>query len=112
MYAGRIVEAGPAERIFSEPLHPYTQGLLGAIPAATHRRGGLVAIDGTVPELIDPPPACRFAGRCPFTAAACETHDPWLVPPSVPEHEVACFLHVDAERLDVAPSEMPRRRLA
>ncbi|HSJ43983.1 MAG TPA: ABC transporter ATP-binding protein [Euzebyales bacterium] len=92
MYAGRIVEIGPTEQVLAEPLHPYTRGLLAAVPSATHRRGELVAIEGTVPELIDPPPSCRFAGRCPHAAPACERVDPVLAPVA-DGHEVACFLH-------------------
>ena len=107
MYAGRLVEVGPSDAIFTQPLHPYTRGLLGAIPSTTQRRGELVAIEGTVPELIDPPVACRFAGRCPHTAWACEHLDPWLFVPASSEHEVACFLHASAEDLGVDPADMP-----
>jgi oligopeptide/dipeptide ABC transporter ATP-binding protein len=106
MYAGRLVEVGPTDRIFTEPLHPYTRGLLGAIPSARHARGRLVAIEGTVPELIDPPAACRFAPRCTHAAAACARIDPALFAPR-PDHEVACLLHARAEDVGVAPEEMP-----
>ena len=92
MYAGRIVETAATDVIFSDPRHPYTRGLLAAIPAASHERGKLVGISGTVPELIDPPAMCRFAGRCPYEAELCRTTDP--MPASAGEdHEVACFIH-------------------
>jgi oligopeptide/dipeptide ABC transporter ATP-binding protein len=92
MYAGRIAEVAPTDQIFNDPLHPYTRGLLAAVPAASHERGRLVAIQGTVPELIDPPRACRFVGRCPNEAAACSSHEP--TPIAVTDtHEVACFIH-------------------
>jgi oligopeptide/dipeptide ABC transporter ATP-binding protein len=107
MYAGRLVEVGPTHRIFEEPLHPYTRGLLGAVPASGQRRGELVAIEGTVPELVDPPDACRFAGRCPHTAPACERRDPALRAPASPDHAVACFLHESADALGVAPADLP-----
>jgi oligopeptide/dipeptide ABC transporter ATP-binding protein len=92
MYAGRIVEVGPTEQIFKDPLHPYTRGLLNAIPSADHERGRLVVIEGTVPELIDPEPACRFAGRCPHVADVCLARDPRLSDAGV-SHPVACFVH-------------------
>ncbi|HSL10013.1 MAG TPA: oligopeptide/dipeptide ABC transporter ATP-binding protein [Actinomycetota bacterium] len=117
MYAGQLAEVGTTERIFAEPMHPYTRGLLGAIPGRQHRRGTLVAIDGSVPELIDPPPMCRFHTRCPFAAPACSS----FVPPlrrrgadgarsggSGPDgQDVACLIYDDAAELGVDASEMP-----
>ncbi|MGI9647247.1 MAG: oligopeptide/dipeptide ABC transporter ATP-binding protein [Acidimicrobiia bacterium] len=104
MYAGRIAEVATTDQIFEEPHHPYTRGLLAAVPAATHERGRLVAIEGNVPELIDPPAACRFAGRCPYEAAACRSHDPMPVALS-PDHEVACFIdHPPAGATEQLPS--------
>jgi oligopeptide/dipeptide ABC transporter ATP-binding protein len=92
MYAGRIVEMAPTDVLFSDPRHPYTRGLLAAIPAASHQRGKLVGISGNVPELIDPPVMCRFAGRCPHEAELCRSADP--EPAAVGSaHEVACFIH-------------------
>jgi len=103
MYAGRIVEAAPTTSIFSDPHHPYTQGLLAAVPAASHERGRLVAIAGNVPELIDPPDACRFTGRCPFETSACLANEPQ--PAAVNgAHEVACFIHHPLPGADDAPS--------
>ncbi len=92
MYAGQIAEIGESEQIFRDPQHPYTRGLIDAIPSVTHERGRLAAIAGTVPELIDPDPACRFSSRCPFSARVCETTEPSLHVVEG-EHEVACFLH-------------------
>ena len=92
MYAGRIVETAATDVIFSDPRHPYTRGLLAAIPAASHERGKLVGISGTVPELIDPPAMCRFAGRCPYESELCRTADPMPAPVGA-GHEVACFIH-------------------
>jgi oligopeptide/dipeptide ABC transporter ATP-binding protein len=92
MYAGRIAEMGTTDRIFAEPLHPYTRGLLAAIPAAATARGHLAAIEGTVPELVEPPPSCRFAGRCPHEAEVCAKLDPPFAPVTE-DHATACFIH-------------------
>jgi oligopeptide/dipeptide ABC transporter ATP-binding protein len=91
MYAGRVVEIGPTDEIFRDPRHPYTRGLLAAVPSAGAPRGGLAAIPGTVPELVNPPAACRFAGRCRFETDACRRFDPTLGRVS-DGHSVACFI--------------------
>jgi oligopeptide/dipeptide ABC transporter ATP-binding protein len=105
MYAGRIVEVGTTERVLHDPLHPYTRGLLAAVPSASHDRGGLVAIEGTVPELIDPDPACRFAGRCRYAAAVCTRVDPQLATTDG-RHAVACFIYHPPP--DVPAAELPQ----
>jgi len=64
MYAGQIVEEASVEELFADPQHPYTQGLIGSIPVAGERREWLEVIPGSVPNLVDLPPGCRFAGRC------------------------------------------------
>ncbi len=69
MYAGEIVEKGPSDRLFENPEHPYTVGLLGAIPS--HGRSRLASIKGRVPDLAALPPGCTFAPRCPFAEQAC-----------------------------------------
>lgn len=92
MYAGRIVEDATTDAIFEDAGHPYTRGLLAAIPSADHERGRLVAIPGNVPELIDPPEACRFASRCPYAAPACHRIDPQPAP-LADGREVACLIH-------------------
>ncbi len=76
MYAGRVAERAPAEQLFAAPQHPYTIGLLGAAPRLDARRPRLASIEGTVPDLRDPPPGCRFAPRCPFSIEACATAPP------------------------------------
>jgi oligopeptide/dipeptide ABC transporter ATP-binding protein len=66
MYAGRIAERGPVERIFARPLHPYTQGLMACLPKLDHpSKTPLPVIPGMVPSLREMPPGCRFASRCP-----------------------------------------------
>jgi peptide/nickel transport system ATP-binding protein len=76
MYAGQVVEEGPVEAIFSLPQHPYTVGLMGAIPALGARGGRLAAIDGMVPAATAMPQGCRFAARCPFADARCRRDAP------------------------------------
>ncbi len=76
MYAGKIVERGPVRRVFAWPQHPYTIGLLGAIPQLHRTRARLATIDGTVPSLADLPDGCRFAARCPFADAKCRSSEP------------------------------------
>ncbi|MGH8945418.1 MAG: ABC transporter ATP-binding protein [Acidimicrobiia bacterium] len=90
MYAGRIVETGTTEDIFSRPMHPYTRGLLAAVPSAAHKRGELAAIDGLVPEMVDPVPSCRFSTRCAYAVEMCATTDPEVVMVG-DEHSVSCF---------------------
>ena len=92
MYAGRIVEMGTTRELFANPLHPYTRGLLAAIPTAGTARGRLAAIEGTVPELVEPPPSCRFVGRCSYEVALCSRIDPVFAAVS-DEHGTACFIH-------------------
>ena len=71
MYAGQVVESGPTRAVIDRPFHPYTQGLLGSIPRLSNLNERIRPIDGTVPELIDLPPQCRFRDRCPQAVAAC-----------------------------------------
>jgi oligopeptide/dipeptide ABC transporter ATP-binding protein len=83
MYAGQIVEQASAEELFDHPEHPYTEALLGALPQLEGvgvREGRLTAIPGRPPDLLDPPPACRFAPRCPYASLgdSCATVQPEL----------------------------------
>ena len=94
MYGGTVVESGPTAAVFAERLHPYTQGLWAARPQLGTRGARLATIAGTVPELLDLPPGCPFAGRCAFTTGACFTTVP--APTELPGgHTVRCI------RLDV-----------
>ncbi|WP_372619041.1 ABC transporter ATP-binding protein [Falsiroseomonas sp.] len=97
MYAGRIVEQAPTSRLFAQPTHPYTRGLLGALPPIDGPRRRLLAIPGGVPEPWAMPPGCAFAPRCPQRLAACDAG----TPPAVPldrAHHAACI------RATVAPA--------
>ena len=106
MYAGHIVETGPAQEVLANPQHPYTNGLLGAIPHRRTPRGQLAAIPGSVPQLVDPPKQCHFASRCQWAAEACRGHVPQLHTIQ-PNREVACFRFEESESLSVAKADMP-----
>ena len=79
MYAGRVMEEGPVARIFTAPRHPYTQALLRAFPNIRADRRTLDVIPGQVPDLRDPPPGCRFAGRCPSVMPICRDTTPPVI---------------------------------
>lgn len=76
MYGGRLVELGATSDVFKEASHPYTMGLRNAFPSIDMDSNTLVEIAGTPPNLISPPAGCRFADRCPFATAECETEPP------------------------------------
>jgi oligopeptide/dipeptide ABC transporter ATP-binding protein len=90
MYAGRIVEQAPVEMLFDAPQHPYTIGLLGSIPRLDHTKERLAAIEGSVPDPMDPPPGCRFSPRCPFVEDQCRAAAPDLRD-VLPGHAAACW---------------------
>ena len=100
MYAGEIVEQAELEELFDHPLHPYTQGLIGSIPILGRIKERLDVIPGNVPNLIDPPPACRFAPRCParvkYGLKICTEVKPDLIEVR-PGHMVRCWLYENAE---------------
>jgi oligopeptide/dipeptide ABC transporter ATP-binding protein len=80
MYAGEIVEEAPVDELFEDPKHPYTQGLLRALPHASERRDSLEPISGLVPPPQMMPPGCYFAPRCPHAIARCWEEHPEHVP--------------------------------
>jgi len=93
MYAGRVVEEAPVDRLFANPRHPYTQGLIRSIPRIdldAVRKTRLETIAGSVPKLIDPPVGCRFASRCRFAIEDCRRAQPELREIE-PGHKVACI---------------------
>lgn len=90
MYAGRIVEEAPSRTIFADPQHPYTRGLLGALPPLTGTRRKLVAIPGSVPEAAHMPDGCAFAPRCNQAAQSCQSVDPMAIPVGL-DHRAACL---------------------
>ena len=91
MYAGNMVEVAPTRQLFANPLHPYTQGLMAAVPKLS---GGGVAsgIPGRLPQYLDPPQGCRFHTRCPYVMDICRHQKPPYFKAEA-AHEVACFLY-------------------
>jgi oligopeptide/dipeptide ABC transporter ATP-binding protein len=95
MYLGRIVEVAPTEQLFADPQHPYTKGLLAAIPRLTAdsaaEAAGAPAVVGDPPSALRIPVGCRFRTRCPIAQERCEFDDPLLIAaPGSPAHQAAC----------------------
>jgi oligopeptide/dipeptide ABC transporter ATP-binding protein len=106
MYAGRIVEQGPVEQIFTSPQHPYTWSLLRSVPRVDEaRKDRLVSIRGLPPDLSHPPPGCKFHPRCPFVIDRCKTDpEPQLEEVGV-EQQARCWVlmhNVKSEDIDAA----------
>lgn len=96
MYAGRVVEQAPVRELFRNPGHPYTRGLLKAVPTRHTERGTLVGIPGSIPNLVNAPSGCRFHPRCAHAIDRCKQ----AVPPNIAlggGHTVACILHEEGK---------------
>jgi peptide/nickel transport system ATP-binding protein len=103
MYAGRPVEQAPTADLFANLRHPYTPGLLWSIPKITQaKHTRLVAIPGRPPNLIDPPPGCKFAPRCAYAQDLCRTEEPVLRSIDSPDHTFACHFPVGTPEGDAA----------
>ena len=103
MYAGRVAEEGPVSRVFKAPRHPYTRKLVGSFPNIRADRRTLDVIPGQPPDLMNPPPGCRFAPRCEFAMPVCRE----VVPPEVRFADgvrVACHLYPTSDIASVAHS--------
>lgn len=91
MYAGKVVESGPCNSIFSSFVHPYTEGLFKSLPSRTERRRKLYTISGTVPSALRFPSGCRFHTRCPLVIEKCKSEEPPLVEVGS-DHRCACWV--------------------
>jgi peptide/nickel transport system ATP-binding protein len=91
MYAGRVIEIGRVQDVIAHPLHPYAQGLMGAIPTLTGDGHRLAQIPGSMPRLAAIPPGCPFNPRCPKAYEPCPTVRPELT--AFDRHPVACHLY-------------------
>jgi peptide/nickel transport system ATP-binding protein len=109
MYAGRLVEVGPAEQICTAPAHPYTVGLIEAVPAVTGQpTRPAVASAGSAPALADaaaPAVGCRFRSRCAFAAGICAEQEPPLRPLATTGQLVACHFPVNSAAPDQSPGQ-------
>ena len=91
MYAGRVVERASVDDLFYRPRHPYSVGLLHAMPRLSGAVGGAESIPGSPPDLMRLPPGCSYAPRCPFAIEACRREEPALVAVDTPGHDAACI---------------------
>ena len=96
MYAGRIIETGPVRDVFNNPIHPYTQALLGSVPKLEEKSARLYSIEGQPPSLYNIPDGCRFAPRCPYVMDSCWREYPPMVQISATQAG-ACWLQVDGK---------------
>jgi oligopeptide/dipeptide ABC transporter ATP-binding protein len=107
MYLGKIVEVSPAEELYDKPIHPYSIGLLGAIPIPDPRQNRARrrdVVEGEPPSPIAPPPGCRFHTRCPFATEVCKTVEPPLT--RYPNgHLAACHHPQNVSEADLAAAE-------
>ena len=102
VYAGRVVELGNVYDTFQNPRHPYTIGLMKAVPTLTTHRDDVASIPGSPPDLINMPTGCKFHPRCPLVIEKCVKEEPDLVPTSSPEHMAACWRWMEAKQMLMA----------
>jgi oligopeptide/dipeptide ABC transporter ATP-binding protein len=101
MYGGRLVEKAPTRTLFADMKMPYTKSLMRSIPKiedSSHTR--LLAIPGRPPDLVNPPPGCRFAPRCAYAREKCTQEEPPLMPASSPDHVYACWYPVGSPEFE------------
>ncbi|HEY4410088.1 MAG TPA: ABC transporter ATP-binding protein [Acidimicrobiia bacterium] len=107
MYAGRAVETGTVDDIFYRPRMPYTLGLLGSLPRLDQaERQPLTPVEGNPPSLVDLPPGCPFAPRCPMRLSVCLELEPDLDPTRHPGHRAACHRHPEIEEQGITAAQI------
>ncbi len=99
MYAGEVVEVGDKMRIFYNPLHPYTVGLLKTIPTESSIKRKLPTIPGSIPNMLDPPVGCKFNPRCDYAKDACKDKKPKMIEVEK-DHYVACWLYTEEDHAE------------
>ncbi len=101
LYLGRLMEIGPAERVFCGPHHPYTEALLSAVPAIDGQAPERVRLKGEIPSAINPPSGCVFHTRCPRQLGEiCRSQEPPLLPGAEPGHQIRCHIPVGGLAVD------------
>ena len=118
LYLGRLMEVGPAERVFAGPHHPYTEALLSAVPSLDGQRPEPDPADGEIPSAADPPSGCVFHTRCPrrLPTGVCETTEPPLAEVE-PGHLMSCHIPIDQltnlqQRAGAVTSARPAHKLS
>lgn len=106
MYAGKVVESGPAAAVLKNPLHPYTMGLYNAFPDLERAAQTLTPIEGSPPNLLSPPAGCRFRPRCPFALEVCEQQPALAAATHTADHQVACWRAEEATALRLRAAEV------
>ena len=91
MYAGRVVEEANVDDMFYRPRHPYSVGLLRAVPRVSGALGSVASIPGSPPDLMRLPKGCSYAPRCPYAIDECRAADPPLIAVDTPRHQAACI---------------------
>jgi peptide/nickel transport system ATP-binding protein len=108
LYLGRVMELGPAEKVFAGPHHPYTEALLSAVPSLDGQRHDRIRLAGEIPSAADPPAGCVFHTRCPrrLSSGICESTEPPLIE-AEPGHLMSC--HIPLEQLGIWQNVRPDR---
>jgi oligopeptide transport system ATP-binding protein len=109
MYLGKIVELGPAEEVYSKPIHPYTLSLLSALPIPDPKANAereQIVLEGDIPSPANPPAACRFHTRCPYATEICSQEEPALVHYGN-DHWAACHHPLHREHPEAVAETLP-----
>jgi peptide/nickel transport system ATP-binding protein len=119
MYLGKLVEVGPVRQVYEHPAHPYTAGLLAAIPVPEpdSARGRRPAVEGELPSAANPPSGCRFRTRCARSQDICAQLEPVMRPFGSASHTAACHFPLEAPldagenlpAVSTAPAQIPDR---
>jgi oligopeptide/dipeptide ABC transporter ATP-binding protein len=108
MYAGKLAEVAPVDSLFHDTKHPYSSGLLKSVPNVDVDDQVLYKMEGAPPNLISPPPGCRFHPRCPYAVDLCAAEEPGPMIVGSNGHEAACWIYSDRPDRPDRPESMIR----